>query len=149
MALKTDYKDAMFDGLRRYQIIQNEDGSVSIPDMTNYMQVGDRFGANDINETNKAVNKLLVPREIFLPASGWSDTYPYEQTVAVDGITAEDDLRIIGVVHADGNTAEQDKAIDKAAGLLMYHADGVQDGAVTFRAKKRPGTDITVITEGG
>lgn len=149
MALNAEYKDALFDGQRRYQIAQNDDGTYTILDVTTYTQEGDRFGAADINATNGAVNKLLVPREISLPASGWSDTYPYEQTVDIEGITAEDSLRVIGVVHADGNTEDQDKAIDKAAGYLMFYADGVQDGAVTFRAKKKPGTDITVITEGG
>lgn len=88
-------------------------------------------------------------RHIALPASGWSDTYPYEQTVDVDGVTAADAVKVIGVVHADGNTQEQDKAIDKAAGFLMYNGDGVGEGVVTFVAKKKPAVDITVITEGG
>ena len=40
MALKEDYKDAMFDGQRRYRLIQNEDGTYSLPDETSYTQEG-------------------------------------------------------------------------------------------------------------
>ena len=92
--------------------------------------------------------KALHTRRILLSADGWSGTYPYEQTVAVEGVTASDSLHVVGVVHADGNTEDQDKAIDKAAGYLMYHEGGVKNGAVTFRAKRKPETDIVVIVKG-
>lgn len=59
--LKTDYKDDVLDTSknekRKYNIIQNEDGTVSLEDVTEYSQVGDSFGAADINATNKAVNE--------------------------------------------------------------------------------------------
>ena len=55
MSLKTDYKDAMFPGKRKYRMVQNEDGTVSFDDVTEYTQQGDRFGAKDINDTNTAV----------------------------------------------------------------------------------------------
>ena len=92
--------------------------------------------------------KALKTRYITLLASNWSDTYPYEQTITVDNISSTDDLMVVGVIHAEGNTLEQDKAIDKAAGNLMYYEDGVGDGQVTFRAKKIPEVDFTVITKG-
>lgn len=59
MALKTDYKNYVLpDGttLKKYQMINNEDGTVSFKDVTNYTQQGDRFGADDINATNAEVN---------------------------------------------------------------------------------------------
>lgn len=92
--------------------------------------------------------KALKTRYITLLASNWSNTYPYEQTITVDNISSTDDLMVVGVIHAEGNTLEQDKAIDKAAGNLMYYEDGVGDGQVTFRAKKIPEVDFTVITKG-
>lgn len=61
MSLKTDYKDAMFQGNRKYQMIQNEDGTVSFEDVTEYTQEGDSFGAKDINDTNTEVEKSLIP----------------------------------------------------------------------------------------
>ena len=57
MSLKTDYKDAMFPGKRKYRMVQNEDGTVSFDDVTEYTQQGDRFGAKDINDTNTEVRK--------------------------------------------------------------------------------------------
>lgn len=60
--LKTDYKDDVLDTSkntqRKYQMIQNDDGTVSFVDVTEYSQVGDSFGAADINATNEAVSDL-------------------------------------------------------------------------------------------
>ena len=58
MALRTDYQDAMFDGKRKYRLIENDDSTVSLADATTYTQEGDKFGANDINETNTEVNRV-------------------------------------------------------------------------------------------
>lgn len=56
MALKTDYKDYVADGARKYRLTANADGTTGIEDATAYAQQGDRFGAADINATNTAVN---------------------------------------------------------------------------------------------
>lgn len=61
MALKTDYKDYVFqegESYRRYQQISNGDGTVSFADVTNYQQEGNRFSASDINSTNAKVNEI-------------------------------------------------------------------------------------------
>ena len=58
MALKTDYKDDVFSGDRKYQKKDNSDGTISLVDKTAYSQKGDVFSAADINATNKAVNGL-------------------------------------------------------------------------------------------
>lgn len=60
--LKTNYVDDVLDSnknqFRKYQMIYNDDGTVSFVDVTTYTQNGDSFGAKDINDTNAAVNKL-------------------------------------------------------------------------------------------
>lgn len=48
--------NASMGGKRKYNLIQNTDGTVSLEDVTNYDQVGSSFGAGQINQTNKAVN---------------------------------------------------------------------------------------------
>lgn len=96
----------------------------------------------------KEAEKLSIPRNVTLLASKWSTSYPYEQTVSVEGVTAADRVRVIGVVHQNGNNETQDRAIDKAAGQLMYNENGVKDGALTFRAKKKPAVDFTVVVIG-
>ena len=60
--LKTNYVDDVLDSsknqLRKYQQIQNDDGTVSFVDVTEYTTTGTSFGAKDINDTNTAVNEL-------------------------------------------------------------------------------------------
>lgn len=56
MALKTNYKDDVFTGNRKYKQTSNSDGSISLEDTTEYTQEGDIFAAKDINDTNTAVN---------------------------------------------------------------------------------------------
>lgn len=60
--LKTNYVDDVLDTSvnvkRKYNMIQNADGTVSFDDVTTYTQNGDSFGAKDINDTNAAVNEL-------------------------------------------------------------------------------------------
>lgn len=60
--LKTTYKDDVLNTSanekRKYNMITNEDGTVSLVDATDYLQVGDSFGAADINATNEKVNEL-------------------------------------------------------------------------------------------
>lgn len=61
MTLKTDYKDYQFqegETLRKYRQISNNDGTISLEDVTSYQQEGDRFSASDINSTNTKVNEL-------------------------------------------------------------------------------------------
>lgn len=60
--LKTNYVDDVLDTsknqLRKYNMIQNDDGTVSFIDTTSYTTSGTSFGASDVNSTNKAVNQL-------------------------------------------------------------------------------------------
>ncbi len=59
MALRTDHKDDILDltqnTQRKYRMITNDDGTVSFVDMTVYSQVGDSFGAAELNEIANAV----------------------------------------------------------------------------------------------
>lgn len=62
--LRTDYVDAAFEGLRRYLVSENGDGSVSFHDITNYtVKEGSFFGAKDANTINTAVNAILAALE--------------------------------------------------------------------------------------
>lgn len=60
--LKTNYKDAelspSMNGKRQYELQYNEAGYTNLVDKTAYTEVGDTFGADDINATNSAVNEL-------------------------------------------------------------------------------------------
>ena len=62
--LKTTYKDdvlnASVNTRRKYNMILNDDGTASFEDVTVYSQIGDTFGAGDMNAIAKAIN-LKVP----------------------------------------------------------------------------------------
>ena len=62
--LRTDYEDAAFEGLRKYSIVENEDGTKSFVDVTQYTQREKAFfGANDANRINTAVNAIMASLE--------------------------------------------------------------------------------------
>lgn len=60
--LRTDFKDDVLDVTqnekRKYRVIHNEDGTISLEDATVYIQQGDSFGANELNEMNRMANQM-------------------------------------------------------------------------------------------
>lgn len=60
--LRTDYKDDILNEStnirRKYRMENNDDGTVSFVDVTDYSQEGDSFGSADINKTNASVNEV-------------------------------------------------------------------------------------------
>ena len=54
---KDDILASSMGGKRRYNLIQNSDGTYSLEDKTSYTQTGSDFGAGQINATNQAVNE--------------------------------------------------------------------------------------------
>lgn len=69
--LPVDYTDAVWAGLKRYNQINNEDGSVSFQDITSYTgKEKSFFGAKDANRMNEALPHCTVfarPGLIVLP----------------------------------------------------------------------------------
>lgn len=144
--LKTDYKDAMFDGARKYKISQNPDGTSGIADETTYTQKGDSFGANDINGTNETINALMKTRTLTLTAEGWKGEGPYTQTVDVPDVK-ENDTPVAREQIPKSATKENEKAIRKAAACVSYFETG--NGTVTFTCiGKKPATDFQVVVKG-
>lgn len=65
MAVKMNYKDDIFSGQRKYTRINNSDGTISLDDATVYQQVGDNFGAGDMNNLSAAINGFEVKKTVF------------------------------------------------------------------------------------
>lgn len=89
MNLKTDFKDDVFQGNRKYIQIKNEDGTVTFQDATQYEQEGDYFGAAELNqiagEVNNKANKTDIPNiPTSLPANGGNADTVNGKTVAVN-----------------------------------------------------------------
>lgn len=58
--LPTNYTDATWSGLRRYLMVNNEDGTVSFQDVTVYdNKENSFFGAKDANSMNEALNTIV------------------------------------------------------------------------------------------
>lgn len=146
MALKTDFKDDIFPGTRRYQMITNDDGTVSMVDVTVYTQEGDRFGANEINGTNIAINRIDRDVVVNLPLSGWSAAIPYTIRVAVSGVKAADNPELHPYTPKDVASATV-KLRQKLTGMIT---DGMtEDGYVTlYCGVKKPTADFAVLLKG-
>lgn len=58
--LPTNYTDAVWSGLKRYSMVNNEDGTVSFQDVTVYSnRENSFFGARDANRMNEALNTIM------------------------------------------------------------------------------------------
>lgn len=143
--LKTDYKDDVYSGERKYQETQNADGTVSFNDVTEYTQEGDVYGSEDVNATNKAVNELYKVIQVTLTASGWSGTSaPFSQTVNNSEISADYDYEIVSLIGSNVS-AETAKAYNKALGIINSGRPATaSNGSATFSVFKKPTTDITI-----
>lgn len=103
----------------------------------------------NLKKASEKIENATIQRNITLAAADWSDTYPYTQTVSDEGITADSNVKVIGLFVADGSTEDQVKAIKKSAGFLMSNTSGTGNGTLTFKAYKKPETDFTIVVEGG
>ena len=56
--LRTNYKNDVYSGSRKYRVTNNSDGTISLTDVTSYSQRGDTYGAAQLDEINDIVNKL-------------------------------------------------------------------------------------------
>lgn len=110
--LKTDYKDDVFTGQRKYRVLDNGDGTKTFTDNTVYSQIGDKFGAKDLNAITKTLNALQEVRYVLLDVSKWSNTAPYAQEIDVPGILSTD-TPIVALHLAGNESSEAVRALNK------------------------------------
>lgn len=146
MALKINYKDDVFEGNRKYTLIQGEGGKYEIIDSTNYTVQGDTFGAKDLNAITKTLNALQEVRQVFVDVSKWSNTAPFTQEIEVAGIQATD-IPIVGLHLTGSETAGVLKALNKS----FSRVDFVEtlDGKVRVKClSKKPEVSFTLALKG-
>lgn len=155
MALKTDYKNYIPDANGRvYSITQNAQGKSVITDETNYAQVGDNFGANDINAITTAINKLNKIVSITIPANDSTNytehtdssgnTY-YSIQIALSSITA-DSSPMFALKIDDPLNLAQLKILRKQFSNLIYYE--CTDGYIEFGISKLPTNSMVVELKG-
>ena len=125
MTLKTNYKDYQFqegETLRKYQQISNDDGTISLRDVTSYQQEGDRFSASDINSTNAKVNEL-------------SQNVSALQT-DVSTLKSKTSTLQTNVIELQNNTYTKTEVDEKVNGTLnlksVYNGDVTSNGTYTI-----------------
>lgn len=155
--LKTNYKNDKFTGMRKYEKINNPDGSISLNDVTHYEEEGDIYSAADINTTNKAVNdlyneytakvnELTTVTTFTLPAANWNGTAPFIQTIAMPMIKSTD-IPTPGLVYPASMTESLKAQIDKSVNMITEIE--TLNGAIKVTCKfKKPVTDMIISLKG-
>ena len=115
--LPTNYTDATWSGLRRYLMVNNEDGTVSFQDVTVYSNKENSFfGAKDANRMNEALNTIV----------------PMINAIVTTGAGAHNSI-YRGKNLGSAVTAEQYAAIQAGTFDDMYIGDYWTIGGVTYR----------------
>lgn len=82
---------------RKYNLIQNDDGTVSFEDATEYQQTGSDFGAGQINATNDAINKIYSERILSLEEAALvTETGFFVDAMVVSELIGDLDKRVSG-----------------------------------------------------
>ena len=137
MSLKTDFKDAIpasgAGTLRKYQQIDNGDGTISFQDVTEYSQVGDKAQASVFNAICDAINKGA-----FVPLSCTKSGTTY----ALTGLTATSGkvpvMFAVPTAYASGDTV----TIDSTA-----YALATRDGSALVAGAWAAGKIVTGIAD--
>lgn len=174
MALKTNYQNDRFEGIRKYDLVTNSDGTISLVDKTIYRPEGDIFNADDINATNRQINKnesdiiinkndIIVNknsinsllneinrikslRKVSVPIGSWSAGLPCTQTVSISGLTSGDSV-ILDVDMSDNPSVDVTKARIKSFNCINRSYSG--SGTLTLRCNiTRPQVSFTMLVKG-
>ena len=89
-------------------------------------------------------NRFNEVLSVKLLANGWiGNAAPYSQTVSVKGLQPEDDPLVVSML-ADGASAADQKAYNKAFSCIVAGTGSTAEGLATFKVYKKPAIDITV-----
>lgn len=172
MSLKENYKNYIPDSNGRKYTITTESGVSTIEDITTYTQVGDNFGANDINATNHAVNEMVSTVDevadrldsaavITIPADdgtnytevldpSTSAVMYYTIDIAVAGMT--DDFvgtnAIDYVIPMTNGIVDIDLSDERAEAFSQRIGAWSQNGSIKFAFREKPTIDIPVYIYG-
>lgn len=131
--LPTNYQDDIvatsMGGKRRYKIINNSDGTISLEDVTEYTQVGSDFNAKNINATNTAINACYSSTEVDNKLGAKIDTSKIENN-AYNLLNATDTSKVAGAVGIKGL-----KSLIPTSYMSSYSGDLNSLGTGTFECK--------------
>ena len=134
--LKTNYKDAIWTGKKKYNQINNDDGTVSFDDVTIYSNKDDSFfGAKDVNEINTAINDIKEREYLF----------------STDGAGAHNSI-YRGKKLGSSYTSEQQQAVDNGKFTNLYIGDyweisGVKYYVAAFNYFPKEPNHVVIVPE--
>ena len=133
-----DIIDTSVTDKRRYNFIENSDGTKSLEDVTTYFQIGTDYGAKEINAQNQAINDLIDSNSNVVKAVE-QDFVLQKRTLSFIGTTCNiEDSRITKDSLADVYfTSETIYAAEKADISVE-----TVDGAVIISASRVPEMDL-------
>lgn len=136
---KDDILSSSMGGKRRYNLIQNSDGTYSLEDATDYTQTGSDFGAGQINATNKAVNESCDKADVI---DSLDDILANQANGKIAGAKA--------VAELYGNLSKNNRGntdyLYKVGYSCFLHTGGTLASSVvsTLPANYRPSRAVTV-----
>lgn len=137
--LPTNYTDDILDvsvnTRRKFNMIQNQDGTVSFEDVTVYTNEGSNYGASNINASNREINKLNNKYDFLtggfllkdVPVNLSTKTYTYSD----ERITADS----LAMVFFDPSVAD---AVFDAIVVA-----NTEDGGIVFTSDNASNTTLT------
>lgn len=144
--LKTDYKDSQYQ-TRKFKLLDNQDGTITLDDETVYTIKGDDFGSKDINTTNERINEMTRSWTVDVSKDGWSGTVaPYSKTIAVTGMDETYEPMMSLVISKDLNAANT-SLVEKAYGCVSRFETS-KDSITIYCHRKKPATSFRVRLKG-
>ena len=144
--LKTNYVDDKLDSsknqLRKYQQIQNDDGTVSFIDVTEYKTTGTSFGALDVNNTNKAVNHLNADlSELNIKMDSAEKSIATKQDASTAITTSNISDQSVKYANSAGSASAATKAYQdgNGANIASTYLKGTQNNSIFLN---RPSVNI-------
>ena len=133
-----DIIDTSVTDKRRYNFIENSDGTKSLEDVTTYLQIGTDYGSKEINAQNQAINDLIDSNSNVVKAVE-QDFVLQKRTLSFIGTTCNiEDSRITKDSLADVYfTSETIYAAEKADISVE-----TVDGAVILSSSRVPEMDL-------
>lgn len=134
-----DVIDTTVSDKRRYNLINNSDGTVSLEDVTTYEQTGSMYGAEEINKLNGTVNAVIDKTEKYAKQSE-NNFLLKNQTLLTftDNVCTISDKRItadsLADVYFTSDTAlNAEKAsidVETYSGMVMLTAGRTPEGDI-------------------
>ena len=138
-ALKTNYVDAEWDGRKKFSKTENQDGTVTLQDITTYTVQGDTYNAAAINAANTLINSFT---------NGYDNGITsIKNKLASLGATSSDILTAIDQMASVQNTNGINQGItDVTSAPNSYHLYTAAQYETQVEENEQIVTDIRAVT---